>query len=101
GIRDRNVTGVQTCALPILRVADPGDPVRDVGAGEHGTGEESDRVHGGSFRAEVAVCGSAYRPGARVGPATGILVRGPTLTVHGGDRKSVGWGESGHGGGRR
>src|SRR5437773_7435802 len=52
GIRDRDVTGVQTCALPISALADQSQ-ARSVAAGAAGMATESARAVGGPTRRSV------------------------------------------------
>src|SRR5699024_11893250 len=48
GIRDRNVTGVQTCALPILRKPWR-EPTGDIELGQREVGENLPDIHGPSL----------------------------------------------------
>src|SRR5699024_11870930 len=54
GIRDRNVTGVQTCALPIFLRSAAGLP--PVPEGDHPCGASED------VRADAVLCGHCLRP---------------------------------------
>src|SRR5699024_11548033 len=97
GIRDRNVTGVQTCALPILP-----------------TSTEIDHL----YRVKrLGLTGVMLVVAAGMGPASGVLFKAPKLSIDcvislpGGqtgwagpsipDRKSVGEGEGRASGGSR
>src|SRR5699024_6789096 len=66
GIRDRNVTGVQTCALPIYRV---GEAVHERGGLAHQGGQAGDigRSHTPSVP-PPAVAGRNSAPGTTVAP---------------------------------
>src|SRR5207249_9388794 len=91
GIRDRNVTGVQTCALPIS-----GDPLQENGAGDHV--QRPVRVHGWLGVNVVAALASLREVPSQYG--AGSLRRNVLLSrIDGGgdgpDRKRVVLGRSG------
>src|SRR5699024_11733048 len=100
GIRDRNVTGVQTCALPISHVVVEQAP----GADRAGDETAAARVLG----EHVPLLVSATRPDTLAGQASALadlFERRPELSpaevAAGTDRKSVASGKSGARGGER
>src|SRR5207249_5478086 len=68
GIRDRNVTGVQTCALPIWST---GSTIRSPGS----SGFFPDRI--GLFGAELKISSLQESPSRREGIGEGDVFRGP------------------------
>src|SRR5699024_12194539 len=97
GIRDRNVTGVQTCALPILDWSPPSELIE----------EEPHRVSGlacgpgPSSRRDASLPVRAREPSAGRGAAGAAAICGGGIVVLRGDRQSGVEGRGARGGGRR